>query len=320
MFEYLKSQYNNITNNSHSGGSNSSPIPLPTVNINNISSRDKIIIIDSKSVIFNKSNKWLNNNEQSTSIQNISPYELLKNICFDPKNQNRLIAILLDTSFYPPNHLNEFNQQLINEHNNKSLSGNNFTPNVGIQNLVAVPYNGTGGKKQAMEELFKFNSPVEQLLKSNSNLDLIYISRNHMGNSPNNIKSNNNNQEQIIEKTINKFNLKSHVNNIKVSTAHIPTDIFYKYYLNDYSKLMYQSGAEMMTALNTSPDSAHYSPFMMNPVAYKLNNQRLWPSTDPNRDKRILENSQTYNQYKNNNKKYNNLYNADQVNIGPNTF
>ena len=292
MTSYLKHQRH--INNNLIGGSGREIIPWGANNRNLIG--DKVIILDAKSVLFGSSSKWdtrdtphnapSNWGQPGTAGEVNTPLEILYNICAE--NSDSMVYVL--SNYYNVKHFEKFNEMITN---NPQYFGQNIQAD-GIKNLEIVPYNGAD-KKSKMEQILRKPQVIQLLNQQNSKL--IYLTRNyHGGNSTESIIKNTEKQESIIQTIIKDLGIRT---TVQASTAHIPSDIFYKHYLKSPSQLMYKSGQDMVqTYSNASPSDIAYGPFMKSPQAYKRDNQWMWPPAFNNNPDPIIETGDSLSTYK----------------------
>ena len=311
MTSYLK--HNHAYGNNLTGGS-TEKLPFTPWTKANVTDK-KIIIVDSKSVLFGSTSKWEEREQPSkdwvsspnSAGNKNTPAQILYNICVE--NQGSMIYVLSD--YYNEGHFEKFNQMVDDNKGGIYPPKTNIVPGEGIKNLTIMKYSGAN-KKNKMSEIL--NSDIGKDV-ANKNGDIIYITRNYRGgNSNNSIIKNNETQKESIHQTIIKIN-PGYNGTVKATTAHIPLNIFYKHYLKSPSQLMYRNGSDMLQSYsNATPADISYGPFMKSPQAYKRDNQWLWPPHFKTTDDKQIENGELHSTYMNNNQNYKTLYNNGEVN------
>lgn len=314
MTSYLK--HNHAYGNNLTGGSSDekefTPRNLATIDAT------KIIIVDAKSVLFGSTKDWdkrelpRNNNDWKTGNRAgtiNTPGQILYNICIE--NPNHMVYVLTD--YYNESHFKKFNKMVVDNPGTYPVLGTTITAADGITNLTIKKYTG-GNKHQKMNEILK--DPIGTRLIDNDG-KVIYVTRNyHGGNSPESINKNNTKQADSINQTIIKINPTAKVT-VEASTAHIPSDIFYKHYLKSPTQLMYKSSSDMLQSYsNASTTDISYGPFMKSPQTYKRDNQWLWPPKFDTNPIPTIETGTSYTDYINDpkNEPYNKLFRTKAVN------
>ena len=180
--------------------------------------------------------------------------------------------------------------------------------NIGLRNIVIIPFSGIADKERALNKIFEkgtlayekinhkpnkdyepfsFNNEFNHdyghypllMDQTNNNSGIIYLTRNYLGDSSLDLIKNSEIHKNIIERILKKHtNLKCNNHcqkcQVFVFTNYFPEEIFYKYYLTDYSQLIYKNGIDIHNSVhNSSPMTQYNSPFMMDQVTYKNKNQ-----------------------------------------------